>query len=159
MQSPITQENIEDIILNLIRTKYEKSRIQIENEKNRLIEELEKLDIAWEKCEEFEKKHLEELQSIYSLPTKSTRSFPTNYLEGAFYSIGRDYENTKYLLQRLNEDQFFLHGISLTYIEIERETGISSHTAKKYFDILVRKGKIISKRAIGGTLYKLLENE
>ncbi len=157
MQAPITQTHIEDIILNYIQKKSDETKNELENEIDRLTKKSENLEIAWNKMEEFEKKHLEELESIYEIPSKNTRCFPNNYLEGAFYAMSREAQNIDLLLERLSTDQFYSHGISMTYAELERDLGISSRTSKKYFDILIQKGKVVSKRAIGGNLYKIVD--
>lgn len=159
-ENMLTQENIEEIILNIISKKtreifdLEKSKLEESNQ------ELKDLDCIWKKVEDFSDKHYQELSEIWPVDRSSSSFLGYNsHLGAVFHDIGRQYECIKFHIEYDKKEFDRNRGFAcITYKEISEETGLNVNSVKKYLDILYQKGKIDKKRDIGGIFYKLKDN-
>ena len=157
MQAPITQNDIEDIILDFIELQGEKIKESIKSELEGYEKEIEELQEAANKFEAFENKHKEELESIWPI-----RTFPFqgkgSYLFFAFNELSCHYQCIQMSIEQTKKWKIRKDGfIQVTYGEMEEGTVINQKSLKKYIQILQDKGLLFRKNGLGGSLYKIVE--
>lgn len=155
----ITQEQIEDIILEAIAKELQCLKNDEQAERMKILQERLELDEQWEKLDDFSNRHQNELQSIFPVGNSHTNFFGYGrHLGAVYYELSRDYNFLEFKENDL-DNKYDKYGeyVNLSYQEISSETGLDQKSVKKYIDILERKGRLIRKKSIGGYLYKLEE--
>jgi len=153
------QTLIEDQILGFIEKKIKEKQEADEQEFKKIIENISYLDEKWKKVEEFQKRHLEELNEIWPmreayLPFLGYES----HMGATFHDISMEYQCCKMDLDRNKKYNNQRNGfVNITYQEIEEGINLNRRSAKKYLDILAEKGEILRKRDVGGFFYKFPE--
>ncbi len=157
----ITQENIEEIILNIIRQKVLESRMKFqkitENHKNSIRE----LEEKWRKLEQFSEKHKEELEQIFPIQDSNTQFLGyRSHLGAVFHDLSRFFDSIEYCMQRdTQEFERYKECVLITYSTFYELTGLNTNSVKKYLSILKKKGKIHTEKFIGGIGYKTFEDK
>lgn len=160
----LTQENIEDLIIEFIKEQHKLKLKELENERNEINEKKINLEKKLDKLIDFETNHLQELKEIYELPMRKRYSTDDDvrqfYLFHAINCIYNELECCKISLQEINDQKFCPEDfVQITYSDIENSLGISNATVKKYLMILEDKQRLIRKKAMGGFLFKIIGKE
>lgn len=145
-------------IANAIYEKYDE-KIEKRNEMiNRREEKKRSLQESYEKLLEFGKKHYEELHSIYNpvdlirISTSGGEFFgdPLNQIGREFDYLTREVEH-----ELENMGLFCNEWVLITYADLEKSTGLSSASLKKYLEEMEAKKMFYRKRHISGWIYSL----
>jgi hypothetical protein len=149
MQSPITLNDIEQIVLDFIRKKFLELEDYVEGlyEKERQADE--KYEMARDKFKEFTRKHLNELQEIMITSR--------NYFCSPLNDLACESDHLRQYREIDDKYIYYCKGqVVITYDDFEQGTGINKDSIKKYLEILEDKKKICRERGRGGFLYRII---